>query len=259
MKILSLAAAIFVCSAASTFAITNDDISPPALVGRTLVFNIENGGSPYATNGTWSGTFARTKNGFSVDNIDGDTIPIDTTYSVDLDGPLTKVSLGKFVEGLSSATLTLYTSNGVGRYSVSIQGVSGASLFGTFTISGGSLFVPEIEVRLLSGTNLKDGSAKKNFGSVRVDTTGAAQKFFIKNIGFAPLKNLDITINGPNKSDFIVSKLTVGKLASKDRTEFTVKFNPSKSGPREAAIHIKSNDTNESPFDIRLTGTGSAK
>ena len=35
-------------------------------------------------------------------------------------------------------------------------------------------------------------------------------------------------------------------------------FTPSAAGARSAAIHIASNDANESPFDITLTGTATA-
>jgi hypothetical protein len=256
MKIPSFAAAIVILSAASAFALSDADITPPALVGRTLEFEIENGGSPFATNGSWSGTFAGTKNGFSVGNIEGDTVPISTTYSVTIDGAFTVVTLAKFVEGQSSATLTLYTFEGVGRYEVSIQGVSGVSLNGTFTLRGSSVIAPEIDVRQSNGTKLKDGVGKKSLGAVPVDETGAAKKFIIKNIGKIPLKNLDISIDGKNKSDFIVSKLKKDKLDAGDRLEFTVKFRPSDPGTREAEIHIKSNDKNENPFDIKLTGEG---
>jgi hypothetical protein len=37
-------------------------------------------------------------------------------------------------------------------------------------------------------------------------------------------------------------------------TLFTVKFTPKALGARTAAMHIASNDVNENPFDIGLTG-----
>jgi hypothetical protein len=39
-------------------------------------------------------------------------------------------------------------------------------------------------------------------------------------------------------------------------TTFTVKFTPAALGVRTAALHIASNDADENPFDIALTGTG---
>lgn len=259
MKIASLVAAVVISSAAFAFAITEADITPPALVGRTLVFDIENGGSPFATRGKWSGTFAGTKNGFTIANIKGDTAPVATTYSVALDGAFTVVSLAKFVEGQSAATLKLYTVEGVGRYQVSIQSVLGVSLNGTFTIRGSTAIAPEIEVRRSGASPLKDSEGKTSFGTVVFDKTGPAKKFIIKNVGELPLKNLDITIDGKHRSDFIVSELKRDKLEAGARAEFTVKFKPTGLGTREAKIHIKSNDRKESPFDIKLTGTGGKK
>src|SRR5204862_73933 len=45
---------------------------------------------------------------------------------------------------------------------------------------------------------------------------------------------------------------------SNSSTSFTVTFTPTAAGARAAAIHIASNDADENPFDISLTGTGSA-
>jgi hypothetical protein len=39
-------------------------------------------------------------------------------------------------------------------------------------------------------------------------------------------------------------------------TTFTVRFGPSAAGSRNAALHIASNDADEHPFDISLTGIG---
>jgi hypothetical protein len=47
-------------------------------------------------------------------------------------------------------------------------------------------------------------------------------------------------------------------LEDNTSTTFTVTFTPSAAGARSAAIHIASNDANESPFDITLTGTATA-
>ncbi len=93
MHLPSFAAALVISSITSAFAITDADIAPAALPGKTLVFTIVNGGDPYATTGTWSGTFAGTGNGFSVANITGDTVPINTTYTATVDGIFTDCAL----------------------------------------------------------------------------------------------------------------------------------------------------------------------
>ena len=256
MKIPSLAAAIVISSSISAFAITDADIAPAALVGKTLIFTIVNGGSPYATTGTWTGTFASSGNGFSVANVSGDTVPISTTFSAAVDGGFTNVSLAKFIEGQKPATITLYTVSGVGNYEVSIQDLFGVSLNGTFTIGSAPAQGPEIDVRQSKGGALTDGASKIRFGNVQVTKTGVARKFIIANLGSATLKNLDITLDGKNNADFIVSTLKENQLAGGDSIGFTVKFKPTAFGTRNAVLHIKSNDKNENPFDIDLTGIG---
>jgi hypothetical protein len=116
---------------------------------------------------------------------------------------------------------------------------------------------PEIVVQQPVGTGLADGKVTKNFGSLAVGKTSTAKTFTIKNTGKANLTNLAITKNGTQATDFIVSALPVTSLLPGKSTTFTVKFKPTAKGVRNSAIHIKSNDANENPFDIKLTGTGS--
>jgi hypothetical protein len=256
MKFPSLAAAFVLVSFTSASAITEADITPAALVGKTLTFTIVNGGSPYPTTGTWTGTFAASGNGFSVANISGDTVPISTTYSAATAGTFTDVALAKFIEGQASATLSLFILGGIPKYEVFISGVFGVSLNGTFTIGSAPVKGPEIDVKGPKNNSLADGDSKTRFGSVQVTKSGTPKRFIIKSVGSAPLKNLDVSIDGRNKSDFIVSTLKENQLADGDSTEFTVKFKPSAFGPRKAVLHIKSNDKNENPFDIDLAGEG---
>jgi Abnormal spindle-like microcephaly-assoc'd, ASPM-SPD-2-Hydin len=255
MKLPSLVTAIVISSLGSAFAITDAEIAPAALAGKTLTFTIINGGAPYATNGTWSGAFAASGNAFAVAKITGDTVDISTTFTAALNGTYTDVSLGKFIEGRNPATLTLYTTSGVGYYEVAIQGLFGVSLNGTFTIGSAVVKAPEINV-LLGGNKLIDGSTKLGFGTVKTGTSGNAAKFVIKNSGKSKLTGLAITKNGANKSDFTVTALAKTSLAAGDSMTFKVAFKPSSTGKRSAAIHISSNDANEGPFDIKLAGVG---
>jgi hypothetical protein len=115
---------------------------------------------------------------------------------------------------------------------------------------------PEINVQQPVGSNLVDGTAKKSFGTVRIGKTSAAKTFTIKNTGNADLKGLAITKNGAHAKDFIVTAPNRKSIAPGTGTTFKVTFKPSATKTRNAAIHIKSNDSNENPFDIKLTGLG---
>ncbi|MEO5715395.1 MAG: choice-of-anchor D domain-containing protein [Luteolibacter sp.] len=257
MNLLPLASALVLAPLSSAFAITDADIAPAALVGKTLTFTIENGGTPFASaGGTWSGTFAASGNVFTAIQKTGDFVDISTTYSAAPDGTFTAVALAKIVKDQKPATLTLYTSSGVGHYEVSIQDLFGVSMNGTFTIGTVPPKAPEIVVTQGKSAELTDGSAsRKNIGTARVGKS-ISQTFTIENTGTAALKNVAITVDGKNKSEFKVSGLANTSVAKNKKTSFVVSFKPKSIGVRNAAIHIKSNDKDESPFDIKLTGTG---
>jgi uncharacterized cupredoxin-like copper-binding protein len=115
---------------------------------------------------------------------------------------------------------------------------------------------PEITVQQPKGSNLTDGSAKIGFGKVKVNKAGTAKTFTIKNLGTANLTGLAITKNGKNAGDFIVTSPGKATLAPGASTTFKVTFKPGGKGARSAAIHVKSNASNENPYDINLSGTG---
>jgi hypothetical protein len=125
------------------------------------------------------------------------------------------------------------------------------------TLTGtGYLPVPEIGVQQPAGSNLTDGSTKKSFGTVKIGKSGTAKTFTIKNTGTANLTGLAITKNGKNSKEFVVTAPLKKALAPGTSTTFKVTFKPKAKGTRSAAIHLKSNDSNENPFDINLTGLG---
>lgn len=257
MKFLPLASAVVLTSLSSAFAITDADIAPAALVGKKLTFTIENGGTPFApAGGTWSGTFAASGNGFAARRLTGDFADIDTTYSAGVNGTFTEVALAKIVKDQKPATLTLYTSSGVGHYEVSIQDLFGVSLNGTFTIGTAIVEGPEIGVSLGKSDDLADGSpSRKKIGTVLVGKS-ISKTFTIENTGTTALKNIAITVDGKNKAEFTISGFGKTSIAKDKNTSFVVTFKPKAIGIRTAAIHIKSNDKDESSFDIKLTGTG---
>lgn len=255
MKLPSLLAAVVISTAAPLLALTEADIAPAALVGKTLSFTIVNGGSPYATTGTWSGSFAASGNGFSVANITGDTVPISTTYSATVDGIFTDCALPKFIEGQSAATLTLYIQDGIGKYEVFISDVFGVSLNGEFTIGAPVVKGAEIEM-LLGKKDLVDGKSKTNFGNIRVSKSGKPKTYTIKNTGTSPLRNLGFSVTGKNRADFVLSSPKIGKIAPGASVKFRVIFKPKAFGTRKADLHFKSNDKDEKSFDVKLSGRG---
>ncbi len=121
---------------------------------------------------------------------------------------------------------------------------------------------PEIVVEQPIGTGLVDGGVPIDFEKVAVGTTGLAKLFTIKNVGKGELTGLAITKSGTQAKDFIVTGPVKTSLAGGAYTTFKVKFKPSAVSPTgmfsTATIHIKSNDSNENPFDIKLKAKGVA-
>lgn len=118
-------------------------------------------------------------------------------------------------------------------------------------------FQPEIVVEQPAGSGLVDGKAKRAFGTVKVGRVSAAKVFTIRNSGGAALSGLAVSKNGTHARDFITTAPLKTRLLPGESTTFKVTFKPGAKGTRNAAVHIKSNDANEDPFDIAVSGLGS--
>lgn len=255
MKLL-LPVVLFASSIIPALAITDAQITPAALVGKTLVFTIVNGGAPYATTGTWSGTFAASGNAFTAKKVTGDFVDITTTYTAALDAPWTNISVAKLVQGQNPATITLFTDKGVGKYEAFIDGVFGVSLNGTFVFGSTVKKAAEISVQQPAGSNLTDAKSKKSFGTVKLGKSATAKAFVIKNTGTANLTGISISTGGTNAAEFTLTAPGKTTLAPGASTTFKATFKPKTKGTRTAVIKIKSNDKDENPFEIPVTGLG---
>lgn len=260
MKLPALFAAVAFSTVAPLFAITEAEIAPAALAGKTLVFEIVNGGAPFATTGSFSGTFAASGAGFILANVTGDTVPATTTYTAAASGGFTNCQIPGFISGQSDATLTLYVVNGVGMYEVFISGVFGVSLNGPFTFGAPEVKAAEIDVKQ-GKSALTDGKGKVDFSTVLVTKKGKSRTktFTITNSGDAPLKNLGFSVSGKNSKEFQVSAPKIGTIPAGGSITIRVIFTPKAIGKRKAVLHIRSNDKDENPFDIRLGGNGGGK
>lgn len=115
----------------------------------------------------------------------------------------------------------------------------------------------EIALEDSQGTNLSDGGSRA-FGDVDVGA-GASQTFTIKNTGAADLTGLGITIDGADAAQFTITvDPTAPVVGPSGSTSFTLRFAPTSAGAKTAALHLASNDADENPFDLTLTGSGIA-
>jgi hypothetical protein len=116
--------------------------------------------------------------------------------------------------------------------------------------------MPEIELEQPTGTALVDGSATSTWQALPIGGTASPVSYVIRNVGEANLLNLGLVKSGTHASDFSISSLASTTLTPGHSTSFTVTFAPAAgaSGTRSATLQVASNDSDENPFDITLTG-----
>ncbi|MFN0130340.1 MAG: cadherin-like beta sandwich domain-containing protein [Verrucomicrobiales bacterium] len=163
-------------------------------------------------------------------------------------GPGTRIAGGWERTGLSPPQNSLLRARGRtagGNY----NGTSGlVEQVATFVVNP----VPEIAVEQPMGANLADG-ASVSFPAV--PGANVSRTFTIRNPGYADLTGLGITIDGPDAALFTVTASPTAPVAGPTgSTTFTVQFAHVGAGPKNAALHIASNDPDENPFDLLLLG-----
>ena len=135
------------------------------------------------------------------------------------------------------------------------QGTNFTNMSIVWTPGAATVDAPDIAVAQPVGSNLVDGSAKKSFGNVKLGKK-VTLAFTIKNTGTANLTGLAIVKKGTHAKDFVTTAPVAKVLAPGASTTFKVTFKPLAKGTRNAVVQIKSNDPNENPFDIKVTGAG---
>jgi hypothetical protein len=125
---------------------------------------------------------------------------------------------------------------------------------------------PEIGV-LGNGLTIDDGDTTPrltdhtDFGGADVAGETVSRTFTIANNGAAEL-NLTgtprVTVSGDAASDFEVTTQPASPVAAAGSTAFTVQFDPSAGGLRQAILRIANDDSDENPYDFAIQGTGTA-
>ncbi|MES2594468.1 MAG: kelch repeat-containing protein [Verrucomicrobiota bacterium] len=120
---------------------------------------------------------------------------------------------------------------------------------------GGGGTSPEIAVEQPTGTGITSGGSRA-YGTLDVGTTETLT-FTVKNTGTGALALGAITFGGTHPTDFKVTTAPgLSSLpATTGTTTFVVTYSPLGSGARSAVMHIASDDSDENPFDVNLSGT----
>jgi hypothetical protein len=117
---------------------------------------------------------------------------------------------------------------------------------------------PDIAVLQPASSSLTSGN-KRSFGTIKSGSTGTAKTFTIRNTGKAPLTGIRLSKSGSHAAEFLLDPPTKTRLDPGKSTTFKVRFKPKAKGTRSALLKIASNDPDESPFQIRLSGQGAAR
>ncbi len=159
--------------------------------------------------------------------------------------------------GTRSATISIANNDlDENPYNFSIEGIATA---------------PEIDIQG-NGNSISDGDMSPaltdftDFGSGDVFNCTVEKTYSIVNSGEYSLILTDsdapngvyVWIDGDNASDFSVSLQPSGSIAESGSDDFSIVFNPSAEGIRNAVVHINSNDVDEGSYEFAITGTGVA-
>lgn len=109
---------------------------------------------------------------------------------------------------------------------------------------------PDISIEQPAGTPLLDGANTIDYGA----NAGQTKTFVIRNTGAGDLLKMVVSVTGANAADFIITQPVSTLLSAAGTTTFTVTFKPRASGPRNATILVTSNDPDENPFGVNVTG-----
>ena len=176
-----------------------------------------------------------------------DTIAVGA-YCIDFD------ATGNAYVGLSGGTIRKLTPAGVdlGILVPSTEGLSNPVDLLILDIPA-VVAAPDIAIEQPPGTNRLIGS-QIDFGT-HADGTTSSLAITISNTGSADLTGLAPTLSGPDAAQFSFGTLPVAPVAVGSSTTLTVNFSPTGTiGPRNATLRIPSNDPDEDPFTLYLTG-----
>ncbi len=111
------------------------------------------------------------------------------------------------------------------------------------------------EITVLNGNANINGGGAVSFGNVNRGANRTVS-LTIKNTGTSPLTGIFAGISGGTSADYLVTSSPAATLAPNAMTTVSVKFTPSAAGSRTTTLRIASNDADENPFVISLSGTG---
>jgi hypothetical protein len=131
----------------------------------------------------------------------------------------------------------------------------GYSLYELEVYGGGGSGVPEItvlgnEVSIADGDATASASDGTDFGSVAQGDTAISRTFTVRNDGTAALTLAAVTV----PTGFTLTEGLSGSLAPGVSDTFTVRLETMTAGTKAGDISFATNDSDENPFNFRITG-----
>jgi hypothetical protein len=186
--------------------------------------------------------------------------PGTTAYSASVPGTTSEVLVNP-VTSDPSATVTVNGSSpatpvplalGANVIAVVVTGADGiATRAYTVTVTRTS---PEIDVRQ-GAASLTGGSSSIFLGTASPGTSRSVE-LRVHNLGQVPLTGLGVSIVGGDEGDFSADLGGVDEVAPGADVPLTVTFTPTVAILRSSSLEITSDDADENPFVIELTGSG---
>jgi len=128
-------------------------------------------------------------------------------------------------------------------------------LTGSLSITDNAPLSPQKVGLRGTGTSVQLTPTSENFGNQPVDTTSLAKTITLSNKGHTTVNFTGITIIGLNSSDFSQTNTCGTSVASGASCFIKVKFSPSATGKRTAAVSVSDNGGG-SPQKVSVLGTG---
>lgn len=130
----------------------------------------------------------------------------------------------------------------------------------TFLVQGKGV-APEIDITgnaqpIVSGSITPTLVNHTIFDYLNINAATLDRVYSIRNTGTMPLTIGAVTLSGVNASEFSIITLPAASLAVNATTTFTVRFDPSSVGVRNAIVSVVSNDYDENPYTFAIRGYG---
>ncbi len=129
---------------------------------------------------------------------------------------------------------------------------------GTPVVSA-AVLVPNINLKagavdIAFGSTYVSFSNYTKFGSANISSGTAVRTYTIENTGGVSLTVSGVSFTGTNAADFYVSAAPAASVAAYGSTTFTVTFDPTTTGVKNATVSVASNDADESPYTFAVSG-----